>query len=153
MDTLLAFLKEWGGIILSLFVAVGSLWAYMRHDKQLKQQQSTLNDLLIKQYEKEEAKERMALMKAQIFTGQKGNAKIRFYNTGEADANNVRIEILSHMSGIYHDEWGPYEVINPQSYREERLWLCEGHSKTIDLRITWDDGIMQNRTASFNVPF
>ena len=56
------------------------------------------------------------------------------------------------MSGILYTKFGPYDVINPQSHREEHLSLCEGHSKTIKLRITWDDEFQKERSVSLSVP-
>lgn len=153
---MISFLKDWGDILLSSIVAIGGLCAYINHDKKLKQQEAKLNELQIKQYEKEEAKENMAEMKANIIRGQRGSAKIRFINAGKADAQNVRIEILSpaeEMARIYHSEFGPYNVINPQLYREERLSLSTGHPDTIDLKITWDDEFQKNRFVTLSVPF
>ena len=98
----------------------------------------------------------MAEMKANIIRGQRGSAKIRFINAGKADAQNVRIEILTpgeKMAQIYHSKFGPYNVINPQLYREERLALSIGHPDTIDLKITWDDNFQKNRFVTLSVPF
>lgn len=156
MNTILAFLKNWCDILLSVLVAIGSLVAYIKHDKKIKQQEAKLNELHIRQYEKEEAKEKMAEMKANIIRGNKGNARIRFINAGKADAQNIRMEILSSaekMALINHTEFGPYTVINPQLYREEKLALCAGRPDTIDLKITWDDEFQKNRSVILSVPF
>ncbi len=155
MDTILSFLKNWADIFLSALVALGGFWAYMRHDKKLKQQEIKLNELQIKQYEKEEAKEKMAEMKANVIRDYRGNVRIRFFNAGKANAKNVRIEIQSpkeKMSRINHPKFGPYDVINPQSHREEQLVLYTGHPKTIDFKITWDDESHNNRSVSLSVP-
>ena len=50
MNTILTFLKNWGDILLSVLVAVGSLAAYIRHDKKIKRQEAKLNELQIKQW-------------------------------------------------------------------------------------------------------
>ena len=155
MNSFISFLKNWGDIILSGLVAVGGIFAYFKHDKKLKEQEAKLNELQIRQFEKEEAKEKMAEMKAAIIPGHNGSARIRFVNAGKADAKNIKIEILStkeEMSGILYTKFGPYDVINPQSHREEHLSLCEGHSKTIKLRITWDDEFQKERSVSLSVP-
>ncbi len=58
------------------------------------------------------------------------------------------------MSCIYlHGSFGLYDVINPQSYREEIMSLCEGHNDTIRLKITWNDEYQNNRSVSLTVPF
>ena len=54
MNSLISFLKNWGDIILSGLVAVGGIFAYFKHDKKLKEQEAKLNELQIKQFEKEE---------------------------------------------------------------------------------------------------
>ena len=92
MNSFISFLKNWGDIILSGLVAVGGIFAYFKHDKKLKEQEAKLNELQIRQFEKEEAKEKMAEMKAAIIYGHKGSAKIRFVNAGKADAKNIKIE-------------------------------------------------------------
>jgi len=158
MNTMLEFLKNWGDIFLSVLVAIGSLVAYIKHDKKIKRQEVKLNELQIEQYEKEEAKEKMAEMKANIIRSHKGNARIRFINAGKADARNIRIKMLSteeELSGIIilSSKLGPYEVINPQSHREVNLALCEGHSDTIKLRIIWDDDFQKDRSVTLSVPF
>lgn len=156
MDGITAFIKDWGGLILSSLGIIGGIWAYILHDRRLKYQESRLNELQIKQFEKEENRERMADMKCNIIHGSKGSARIRFINAGKSDALDVRIEILSSDSDmnsiLCNSEWGPYNVINPQLYREERLALCMGHPDTIDVRITWNDSYQNNRTVVLSVP-
>ncbi|WP_239481290.1 MULTISPECIES: hypothetical protein [Bacteroidaceae] len=150
------FIKDWGGLILSSLGIIGGIWAYIRHDKKLKIQEIRLNEFQIKQFEKEENKEKMADMKCNVIRGNKGSAKIRFVNAGKSDALNVRIKILTpenKMKSILHDaEWGPYKVINPQLYREERLALCVGYPDTIDIQITWNDEYQDDRTVFLSVP-
>lgn len=156
MEGILSFVKEWGALLLSLLGICGGFCAYLRHDRKIKEQELRLNELQIKRFEKEEAKEKMAEMKANIIHSNGSTAKIRFVNAGKNDAKHVRIEILSskeEMSDIYiQGSWGPYDVVNPQSYREEIMYLFEGHNDTIRLKIAWDDEYQNNRTVSLTVP-
>lgn len=58
------------------------------------------------------------------------------------------------MAKIYYGtNFGSYNVVNPQLYREETLFLWEGHSDTIDLKIIWDAEYQKNRSVSLSVPF
>lgn len=58
------------------------------------------------------------------------------------------------MAEIYYGaNFGPYEVINPQSYREEKMFLCEGRPDIIDLKIIWDDEFQKDRSVLLSVPF
>ena len=103
------------------------------------------------------AKEEAMNLKANIISSHKGTAKIRFVNAGKSNAFNVRIEILTskeEMAKIYYGaNFGPYEVINPQSYREEKMFLCEGRPDIIDLKIIWDDEFQKDRSVLLSVPF
>jgi len=149
------FIKDWGAHIMSVLGIIGGLWAYFRHDKKLKSQEKTLNDMQIRQMQKIEAKELQAEMRANVIRGSKGT-HIRFVNAGKSDALNVRVEILTpeqELNTVLRDEqWGPYEMINPQSYREERLGLCEGCPDAILIKVTWDDSYQKDRTSTLSVP-
>ncbi len=157
MEGILALIKEWGGHVSSALGVISGIYAYIRHDKKLKSQEAILNDLQIKQLEKEAANEKKADMKANIIYGHKGTAHIRFVNAGKVDAQNVRIEILSSdkdMEGIYlHSDFGPYDVINPHSHREEKMCLTEGYPAVIYLKIIWDDEFQRNNNVTLTVPF
>ena len=154
---IIVFIKDWLPLLLSVLTIFGGLWGYIKHDKKLKLQEKRLNDLQIKQIEKEEAKEKMAEMKANIVRNIKGNTQIRFVNAGKSNATNVRMDILTSkedMASVSYGNaiWGPYDLINPQSYREEALYLCEGHIDAIKIRITWDDAYQKDRTTICSVP-
>lgn len=86
MDSLIDIFKNWGAHIMSAMGILGGLWAYFRHDRKIKKLRKILNDFQIKQIEKEEAKEKMAEMKANIISSHKGTAKIRFVNAGKVNA-------------------------------------------------------------------
>ena len=156
MDEIVSFIKDWGGLILSFIGIIGGVWAYILHDRKLKNQESRLNELQIKQFEREEDKERMADMKCSIIHGNKGSARIRFINAGKSDALDVRIEILTSQNDMKYilcnTIWGPYKIINPQLYREESLALCERHPDTVDIRITWNDAYQNDREVLLSVP-
>lgn len=156
MNCFLTLLKEWGGHIMSVLGIAWGIYAYLRHDKKLKIQEARLNELQIKQLEKEVANEKKAEMKANIIPGHHGTSRIKFVNTGKVDAQNVRIEILSSDKDkecIYHSNFGPYDVINPLSYREEKMYLTEGYPDVIRLKIIWDDEFQRDNSVTLSVPF
>lgn len=142
--------KDWGGHVFSICGIIGGLFMYYRHDKRIKKQEQLLNDLQIKQYKKAEDQEKQARVECSILSGNKGSRRVRFYNSGLSDARNVHIEILNEdklegVEGIRN--WGPYELITPRNgSREERIFLCEGHTDVLQLRITWDDDFENNRS-------
>jgi len=148
--------KDFGGHVMAGLGIVGGIYGYFRHDRKLKEQEKRLNDLQIKRFEKEEAQEKMAEIRASIIHGSRGTSKIRFVNVGKSNAYNVRIEILTsekEMEGVVlSDEWGPYDMINPQMYREERIALCIGCPDIISLNVIWDDAYGKNRKVKLDVP-
>lgn len=152
----IVFVKDWGALILSALGIIGGTFAYLRHDHKLKTQEKRLNDLQIRQMQKAEAKDLQAEIKCNIIHGNKGNAQIRFVNAGKSDALNVRVQILtpeSDLSSVIHDQqWGPYDMINPQSYRSERLGLCMGCPDAISVQVTWDDEFQKDRMVRLSVP-
>jgi len=152
-DSFLTFLKDWGGHILAFIGILGSIWVYLVHDRKLKAQEKTLNNLQIKQLSKAEAKEKMADIRCNIFRA-KSKAHVRIINAGPSTAYNVRIEILNQeeLEGLIfqHTIWGPYEMINVSDGKEEIIFLEMGYTEHLKLRITWDDEFAKDRVAILN---
>lgn len=145
--------KDWGGHILSAFGIIGGIFAYFRHDRRIKCQEKVLNELQIRQFAKAEEEEKKAEIKCN-FIPNKNGGHIRFVNAGKSDARNVHIEIITpknELEGLLIDEWGDYELINPQSYREELVGLCIGSPDYIKLKVTWEDDFAKDRTAILSV--
>lgn len=146
----LEIFKDWGGHIFSICGIIGGIFMYYRHDKIIKKQEKFLNDLQIKQIKKAEEQELQAKVECNIMRVKKGSRTIRFYNSGQADARNVRIEIVdeSILEGInLLGAWGPYDLITSRNgYREESMFLDEGHTDTLKLRIIWDDDFGKDRS-------
>ena len=154
MDSILGLFKEWGGHILSGFGIIGGLWAYFRHDRIIKNQEKLLNELQIKQLSKAVDEENKAEIKCN-FVACKGGGRIRFVNAGKSDARNVRIEILTpkkELDGLLmYNDWGDYDLINPQSYREESVGLCMGCPDVIKIKVLWDDDYELGRSSIMSV--
>lgn len=148
MTDLYSLFKDFGGHVIASIALVGSGCGYFIHDRKLKK-------LQLRQYEKDEAKEKMAEIKVNSYRRGNGTACIAFVNAGKAKAFNVRIEILDSTEKlktvIIDDPWGPYEMINPQSSMEERIALCEGCPKVLYLKIRWDDDYARDREDIFAV--
>ena len=154
MDWIL-FFKEWGGHILSGLCIIGGLWAYFRHDRKIKSQEKILNALQIRQLSKVEDDSKKAEIKCN-FISNKNGGHLRFVNAGKSDARNVHVEILTpeeELEGlVIYNDWNDYELINPQSYREELVGLCIGCPDCIKLKVTWEDDFAKDRTAILSVP-
>lgn len=94
MDCMM-FIKDWLAHIMSAIGILGGLWAYFRHDRELKNQEKRLNEMQIDQIRKAEDRERQAEIKCNVIHENKGIAKIRFINVGASNALNVRVQILT----------------------------------------------------------
>lgn len=148
------FIREWGAHIMSAIGILGGTYAYFRHDRKLKAQEKQLNELQIRQLKKSEEKELQANIKCRASHGNKGSETIDIVNAGPADASNIRVEIIDkdNLNGIiFHDNWGPYELINANSSVEERITLCMGHTQYLKLKVVWDDEFAKDREAIINL--
>jgi hypothetical protein len=88
------------------------------------------------------------------FIPNKNGGHIRFVNAGKSDARNVHVEIITpkdELEGLIIDKWEDYELINPQSYREELVGLCIGSPDYIKLKVIWEDDYSKDRTAILSV--
>ena len=97
-----------------------------------------MNDLQIRQLQKAEARELQANIKCNAYRS-KTNSIVKIVNAGPANASNVRVEILDQdkLEGLifFHQNWGPYNLINAANSVEESIALCEGHDEFIKLKI------------------
>lgn len=154
MESIFLFIKEWGAHILSGLGILGGLWAYVKHDRIIKGQEKKLNELQIRQLSKAEADNKKAEIKCNFIPNKTGG-HIRFVNAGKSDARNVHVEILTpkeELEGFVADKWSDYDLINPQSYREEAVALCLGCPDNIKVKVIWEDDYSKNRTAVLSVP-
>lgn len=145
------FFKDWGGHILSVLSIIGGVFLFFRYDRRIKEQERKLNDYQLKKYQEEDDLKRQAYIKCNLVNIDGGHLKIRFFNSGQAEARNVKIEIINKdsLDGIvFTQDWGPYDSITPQiGYREEDLFLCEGSAETIQICMTWDDDFRNNQSS------
>jgi len=137
------FFKDWGSLLLSILCIIGGVYLFFRYDRKTKKQE-------IKKYQQEEDLKRQANINCNPIVVDGGHRKIRFFNSGQADALNVRIDIINKNSlkGIHFiQDWGPYDLISPKiGYREEDLFLCEGCTEELKLCMKWDDDFGNNRS-------
>lgn len=120
-----------------------SVYTFFKHDKKLKDQEKRLNAIAIQKYEEEEMLKRRADVKANIFKeGEKGKRILRIYNRGQANARNIRLNILSETDGLIlfrFDEKLPYELLTPYD-KFDLILFCTGEFvPTLKIQLIWDD--------------
>ena len=141
------FIKENWQYIVPIIGFLSAIFMYVVHDRKLK-------CLQIKQLNEELQKKSQAEIKCNGYS-YKGNSIIKIVNAGPANAYNVRVEIIDKdkLEGLifYHDNWGPYELINATNSIEERVALCCGYTEYIKLKVIGDDDFQKNRETIVNV--
>ena len=141
------FIKTNWQYIVPVIGFLGAVFMYVAHDRKLKNMQ-------IKQLKEEKKKKKQADIKCNAYRS-KSNSIVKIVNSGPSDASNVRVEIIDQdkLKGLifFHENWGPYDLINATNSVEERIALCCGHTEHIKLKIVWDDDFSKNRETILNV--
>ena len=135
------FIKDNWLYIVPIVGFLGAIFMYVAHDRKLK-------NLQIKQLKEELDKSKQADIKCNAYRS-KSNSIVKIVNAGSSTASNVRVEILDKdkLEGLcfFHENWGPYDLINAANSVEERIALCCGHTEFIKLRIVWNDDFQKDR--------
>ena len=143
----IGFIKDNWQYIVTVVGFLGAIFMYVAHDRKLK-------NLQIKQLKEEQDKKKQADIKCNAYRN-KSKSIVKIVNAGPSNASNVRVEILDQdkLEGLcfFHENWGPYDLINASNSVEERIALCCGHTESIKLRIVWDDNYCKDRETIINV--
>lgn len=127
---------------LSLLLAGFTFWFY---DRKIKKQDAKINEYQIKQFESEQEEKKKAVVRANIIKEKEGRRTMKIFNSGKANAYNIRVEFLSDMNEIfYRNVLFPYEKLMPQDSISLTLQLCIGASNTIQVKFLWDDDFQKN---------
>ena len=141
------FIKTNWQYIVPIIGFLGAVFMYVAHDRKLK-------NLQIKQLKEEQDKKKQADIKCNAYRS-KSNSIVKIVNAGPSDASNVRVEIIDQdkLKGLifFHENWGPYDLINATNSVEERIALCCGHTEHIKLKIVWNDDYCKDRETILNV--
>ena len=126
-------------VIIALSTLILSLVKYNKHEKRLNEQQKVINSYQLRKIQEEEVSAKKANIKGNIIRDTKSGVALKIFNSGESNANNVRVEIISSTDGLLLRKIEPIELINPHRNFDFHISLCEGHVGSIKLRYTWDD--------------
>lgn len=141
------FIKTNWQYIVPVIGFLGAVFMYVAHDRKLK-------NLQIKQLKEEQVKKKQADIKCNAYRS-KSNSIVKIVNAGPSDASNVRVEIIDQdkLKGLifFHENWGPYDLINATNSVEEIIALCCGHTEHIKLKIVWNDDYCKDRETILNV--
>jgi len=121
----------------ALLFAGFNFWFY---DRKIKIQDVKINDYQIRKFELEDKEKKKALVKGNIVKEEKGKLILKVFNSGKANAYNVRLEFMSKMNNIiYSDNIFPYQKLLPQDGTSITMQMCIGCADTIEVKFMWDD--------------
>lgn len=126
-------------VIIALSTLILSLVKYNKHEKRLNEQQNIINSYQLRKIQEEEVSAKKANIKGNIIRDTKSSVALKIFNSGESNANNVRVDVISSTDGLLFREIKPIELINPHRNFDFHISLCEGHVGSIKLRYTWND--------------
>jgi len=129
--------------IISLVVAVAaltsSLYIYIKHDKELKDQAKLINSYQIERNKKEEEESKKAIIEANAKDEGKGVRTIFIYNKGKCLAKNVQVELPENDSMYFLDQFPSMTDIRPQNSITGQIQLLVGHPNSLEIIFKWDD--------------
>lgn len=141
------YIKENWPYIVPVTSFLCAVFMYVAHDRKLK-------NLQISELKEEQDKKKQADIKCNAYRI-KSSSVVKIVNAGPSNAYNVRVEILNQdkLDGLhfFHENWGPYDLINAANSVEERITLSVGHMEYLKLRIVWNDDYRKNRETIINV--
>lgn len=126
----------------ALLFAGFNFWFY---DRKIKIQDVKINDYQIRKFELEDKEKKKALVKGNIVKEEKGKLILKVFNSGKANAYNVRLEFMSKMNNIiYSDNIFPYQKLLPQDGTSITMQMCIGCADTIEVKFMWDDDLQKD---------
>lgn len=128
-------------IILSGLALALSTFTYFFHDFKLKKQEKRLNELsLIEAEERVQNKKKAKIFGCIVYYG-KGSNELLITNSGEADARNVKIEVLdgSDNGCLWNDKEKFIQQLTPGNTYRFHFNTIAGASKEIHFQYSWED--------------
>lgn len=134
-----------GGFAIALYTLVFTVRKYRKHEKRLNEQKVAINNYQLKKIQEEESAALKAVIKGNIVSHTKGSDQLRVFNTGQANATNIRIEIIGSRDGLMVENFENIEVLNPQRVYDFVIPLASRHVNMVQIKYTWDDASGKNR--------
>lgn len=127
-------------IVLSALALGGAVFTYIVHDRKLKRQEALLNAYQIADVEARLEEKKKAFVRGTIIKGRNGNYDFRVFNSGSAEARNVKIEFLEGADDLSWFPPGPETITllsnhNPFQYH----FLDMGNSALVKVRFSWEN--------------
>ena len=109
--------------------------------------------LQIERMKQEEAERKRGCIRGNIIQGIKaGNRTLKIFNSGKAEARNVKVEWLNKTTDvIVRGNFSEIGSLTPQNSRSFHILLTMGHPEVMKLRYSWEDDYSANNTLEEQV--
>lgn len=136
-------------IILSGLAFAFSIFTYFFHDFKLKKQELRLNEISLREAKEGEENRRKAKISGCIVYYGSGSNDLLITNNGEADARNVRIEVLESSDNgcLWNDKERFIQQLTPGNTYKFHFNTISGASKVIHFRYSWEDDFSSSNEA------
>lgn len=137
---------SYASLIISALSAVGSLLAYIKFNRRLKQQQIQLNEYELERRKTEELKSRCANLSVAITTN-----RIIVSNYGQAEAKEIELTLPTDILIAPPKLPITIKSIAPNESFNVEIFRATTSRKYIDVNISWIDGRGVRQSAMRNV--
>ena len=149
--------KDWIEWIIMGFSFLFSLYVYVNHTRRLNRQQKTINDqqsqindYIIKENEEQEKNKKKACIICEILDPKvKGKARrLRMKNMGLSDARNINIEIIDNEEVFFfvEDDFFPYAKLLPTQH-VDISYRNDSYKEQYNVRFTWSDDFCEENSS------
>jgi len=113
-----------------------------------------LNEILIEKEKKEIILQLKADVSANIYKSSRNNYRMKVFNRGKGDANNVRIFVEDNNQIINQEEINskfPYSKLAPLQNTELMLYIHMSSPRTLIVKLMWDDCTCSDNELDLNL--
>lgn len=133
------------GFILSIISLGFATFIYFKHDKRIKSQELLINEYQLNTHKEAEIEKKKAIIKANIINRGNGSYRIKIFNSGQAVAKNIRVEMsledgesLENSLTIITNPF-PFAMLSPHDSAEISFIASIGTPRTFYVKMIWDD--------------
>lgn len=139
------------GFVISIVSLGFATFIYFKHDKRIKSQELLINEYQLNTHKDAEIEKKKAIVKANIINRGKGSYRIKIFNSGQAVAKNIRVEMSLENGQSLEDELAitanpfPFAMLSPHDSAEISFMAFIGSPDAFYIKTIWDDQFEENR--------
>lgn len=136
---------ETASLIISILALLASITTYLLHDRRIKKQEAKINEYQLTKIHEEEIEHKKAQLSGSITMFKNDGKRIlRITNKGQAEATNIRMEILNGVNITAIINPFPFELLNPTESFDMTFYIPMGPHGKLKVKYIWDDQFQSN---------